>query len=369
MSFRGRRRRPGAWLIAALALVFVAPASVLAAGPSVGVVSAPQRPAEIPTPREMQAGGSTGFRLPFPAGESVRIEQGWNTSFSHKGRAAFAYDFGLTIGTPVLAAAAGVVAYTHDGERACGGSELRRDANYVTINHPDGSATQYGHLATVGVKVGDVVAAGQVIGKSGDTGYSQCLAHLHFARQFQGGPVKQSVPVYFEGYAKKEFHSGEYVTAPSAPCTAPTAGGAAADEGGVAYEGISGAFCGSYFGGAFEGPALFTRQDAALIFDWQAHGPGGYWLDDATAAFSARWSGRFTFASAGVYTIGVIASGAVTVSIDGEPVVERLDQGQPIEVILAKSLGAGIHQVDVEYLSTAGHGVLKVGWGRLLADE
>jgi len=107
-----------------------------------------------------------------------------------------------------------------------------------------------------------------------------------------------------------------------------------------------------------------------LNFDWRAHGPGGYWLDDASLGFSARWSGRFALASSGTWTVGVIASGAVIVSIDGKPVVNRwVDSGRPIETLVSRNLGAGIHRVDVDYLSTAGHGLLKVGWGRLLADD
>jgi murein DD-endopeptidase MepM/ murein hydrolase activator NlpD len=366
LSIRGRLRVPGAWLIALLAVALVAPGSAFAGGSGSTGVSAPtaEKQQPIPEPREQQPGETAGFRLPFASGMDVRIEQGWNTAFSHNGKAAYAYDFGLYLDTPVLAAADGVVAYVHDGETACGGPELLRNVNYVVINHADGSATQYGHLTSTSVDVGDVVTAGQLIGKSGNTGYSHCFPHLHFARQYQGGPVTESVPVYFEGYADKEFHSGDIVKAQAAkPCPAPN------EEGAVSGESLLGAYCGSYFAGAFDGPATFARRDAVLNFDWHGHGPGGYWLDDAGLGFSARWSGRFVFASSGTYTIGVIASGAVIVSIDGVPVVDRwVDLGRPIETLVSRRLGAGIHQVDVEYLSTAGHGLLKVGWGRLFAD-
>ena len=365
MTFRGRRRLPRAWLLAILTLTVIGPVPALAGAPlsaQAAVAGAKAQP--TPEPREQQPGDAAGFRLPFASGAEVRIEQGWNTTFSHNGRAAYAYDFGLQLGTDVLAAAAGVVAYTHDGESGCGGAELRRNANYVTINHPDGSATQYGHLSKVGVKVGDVVAAGQVIATSGDTGYSQCLPHLHFARQYQGGPVTRSVPVYFEGYANQEFHSGDLVSAQDAACAGPSA------TGDVVGEPILGAFCGSYFADSSDVPISFARSDPLLNFDWRSTGPGGYWLDAADAGFSARWSGRFVFASAGQYTIGVIASGAVIVSIDGLRVIDRwVDTGQPVELTVSESLGAGIHRVDVAYLATNGHGLLKLGWGRLFADE
>jgi murein DD-endopeptidase MepM/ murein hydrolase activator NlpD len=355
------RRFPRAWLLAALALgaALAAPVTVLAGG-SVSATPAVPEAAEdqpIPVPREQRPGDTAGFRLPFALGTNVTVEQAWNTTFSHNGKAAYAYDFAVPLGTPVVAAADGVVSYVHDGEVGCGGAALLMKANLVVIDHADGSSTQYGHLSTISVKVGDVVAAGQEIAKSGDTGYSQCLPHLHFARQYQGGVVTQSVPVYFEGYADQELHDGEVVTAEGPACAAPTPDAAVTGNLPV------GSFCGAYYRGALNGSATFTRHEAVLDFDWATHGPGGYWLDDAKLGFSARWSGRFVFASVGTYAIDVVASGAVVVSIDGVPLLNQsVDGGRPIETVATRNLGVGIHQVDVQYQSTAGHGVLKVGW-------
>jgi hypothetical protein len=395
---RDRRASQRASILAILALGLAAPVA-LAAGPE------PVAPREIPEPRVMVPGEASGFRLPFEAGIDVRIDQGWNTGFSHNGRAAFAYDFGMYEGTPVLAAASGVVTYAHAGETACGGPELRNYANYVTIDHADGSSTHYGHLLDVGVEVGEVVTAGQQVGRSGMTGYTNCLQHLHFARQFQGGPVTASVPVYFDGYTDREFHSGELIAASAPACVAPRIAAAKGDAtasadaisvttpeidagkaGKLARSGFGtrapraaqpavlpwpplGAFCGAYFNDLVEGHALFTRGERFLNFDWRKRGPGGYWLDDPLAGFSARWSGRFSFPSSGRYTIAVIASGGVRVSIDGLSILSRwTDRGHPTEDVLTQSIGAGVHQVDVDYFTTSGQGVLKIGWGRLFTD-
>jgi murein DD-endopeptidase MepM/ murein hydrolase activator NlpD len=368
LSFRGRRRLPGSTLLAALgilALTVVGTVPALAAEPipvpAVAAVAAQPQP--IPEPREQKPGETSGFRLPFAAGPEVRIEQGWNTTFSHKGKAAYAYDFGLYMGTNVLAAAAGVVSYVHDGETRCGGPELRKNANYVTINHADGSATQYGHLSKVGVKIGDVVAAGEVIGKSGDTGYTQCLPHLHFARQYQGGGVTKSVPVYFDGYAKKEFHTGDLVVAQATACPVSSDPAAAT---GVPL----GTFCATYSAKNPDYPTSFARRDAVLSFDWRSKGPGGYWLDSPRTAFSAHWNGDVAFPSAGTYTIAVVWTGVVVVSIDGVPVVDAsTDQADPVETVILQSLGGGIHRIDVQYTAPTGHGALKLGWGRLFVDE
>ena len=366
MSFRGRLRFARACFLAALALAALVPTPALAGSSGITheLVGARQKTGQIPEPRAQEPGQVAGFRLPIASGKDVRVEQGWNSTFSHNGKNAYAYDFGLDLGTDVMAAAAGVVAFVHDGETACGGPHLLDNANYVTIYHDDGSATLYAHLSTVAVKVGDTVAAGQVIARSGNTGYSQCIPHLHFARQYQGRGVTQSIPVYFIGYPGEQFHTGDIVNPPVASCAAPDADGAVA--GAVEL----GSFCGAYFGQTFDNPASFVRRDAMLNFDWRAKGPGGYWLDDSTLGFSGRWSGAFVFPSAGTYTIGAVWSGAAVISIDGEPVIDRwLDEGVPVEVTAFRALGDGIHRIDVDYLTEKGHGMLKLGWGRLSADD
>jgi murein DD-endopeptidase MepM/ murein hydrolase activator NlpD len=392
LSVRGRRRKPRGWLLASLALLALAaagPVPALAANSPSDHALAPAVPKPAAEPRIELPGQSTGFRLPFASGQDVKVYQGWNTQFSHNGKAAFAYDFGLYLDTDVLAAAGGIVAFVHDGETACGGPALRTKANYVTIYHADGSATQYGHLSSVAVNVGDLVTAGQVIGKSGDTGYTGCMPHLHFARQYQGQGVSQSVPVYFEGYADTEFHSGDVVNAPAAdPCTPPAAEGSAAATDATAPTGAGtdaasatsapaqpapiqvdlGAFCGEYSLGTVDYLVSFSRRDSVLNFDWREHGPGGYWLDDPALAFSARWSGRFAFTATAVYTIAVIWSGTVTMSIDGRRIADQwLDRGGPTQIVLSQVVGAGVHRIDVTYQST-GQGMLKLGWGRVFAD-
>jgi murein DD-endopeptidase MepM/ murein hydrolase activator NlpD len=95
------------------------------------------------------------------------------------GRVHEGIDMAAPIGTPVYAAAAGVVAYAGDRVRGYG--------NMVVIRHNDGMVTVYAHNSVLLVHGGDVVAAGQEIARVGDTGRSTG-AHLHFEVRRGGDP-------------------------------------------------------------------------------------------------------------------------------------------------------------------------------------
>ena len=50
----------------------------------------------------------------------------------------------------------------------------------VVLDHGQGLASLYGHLSTIGVKIGDTVKKGDIIGHSGQTGLAGG-DHLHFS--------------------------------------------------------------------------------------------------------------------------------------------------------------------------------------------
>jgi hypothetical protein len=82
----------------------------------------------------------------------------------------------------VVAAAAGTIIDKHDGEfdRNCTGNNLT--ANYVIIQHADGSTALYWHMksgAVTSVAIGQSVAAGDYLGVVGSSG-SSSGPHLHF---------------------------------------------------------------------------------------------------------------------------------------------------------------------------------------------
>jgi murein DD-endopeptidase MepM/ murein hydrolase activator NlpD len=89
------------------------------------------------------------------------------------------FDLASLAGAPVKAANRGRV--LHAGWLGIYG-------NCVILDHGLGVQTLYGHLSSMGVKVGDTVDKGQVIGRSGTTGLA-AGDHLHFTVLVNGTPV------------------------------------------------------------------------------------------------------------------------------------------------------------------------------------
>ncbi|MGW6553994.1 M23 family metallopeptidase, partial [Streptomyces sp. NPDC055051] len=118
--------------------------------------------------REAERRRLASFNLPV-AGSYVST--GYKTggslwsSGSHSG-----VDFHAAYGSSVVSVGSGTVV-----EAGWGGAY----GNNIVIRMNDGTYTQYGHLASIGVYVGQSVEPGQQIGVSGSTGNSTG-PHLHF---------------------------------------------------------------------------------------------------------------------------------------------------------------------------------------------
>lgn len=123
------------------------------------------------------------YTLPFAKGTNVGVSQGYNGETSHKGLSAYAIDFPVPAGTPVYAAREGIVVGAEGSSNLGGASpEYRKFANYVIVEHNDGTMGNYYHLRQGGaaVRIGEKITKGQMIGYSGNTGYSSG-PHLHFS--------------------------------------------------------------------------------------------------------------------------------------------------------------------------------------------
>jgi murein DD-endopeptidase MepM/ murein hydrolase activator NlpD len=95
-------------------------------------------------------------------------------------------DLAVPLGTPVFAAADGVVVVAEAMTDASGA--LVGYGDYVIIQHDAGLKTLYGHLLAIGVKAGDTVKRGQLIGLVGSTGNSTG-PHTHFEVRIDNSPV------------------------------------------------------------------------------------------------------------------------------------------------------------------------------------
>lgn len=127
-------------------------------------------------PASIPKSGSSALGWPL---ESVRITQQFGvtnaskrlySSGSHNG-----VDFGAKIGTPILSMGEGVLVAQGDTDLNCRGVSFGK---WILIKYNNGLASTYGHLSQQTMLTGSAVKAGDVVGFSGNTGYSTG-PHLH----------------------------------------------------------------------------------------------------------------------------------------------------------------------------------------------
>ncbi len=127
-----------------------------------------------PTEAAVQASGAPAFRWPVEGVVSKGFQVNTTPAREHHG-----VDIAAPHGTPVLAAAPGVVA------------SVGIDSVFgymVVIDHGGRLQSLYGHNSRIMVGMGDSVRAGQEIAKVGSTGESTA-PHVHFEIRRGGRPV------------------------------------------------------------------------------------------------------------------------------------------------------------------------------------
>ncbi|WP_051247743.1 M23 family metallopeptidase [Inquilinus limosus] len=149
----------------------IVPKPAAPAAPVPPVASTQPPPAAAP-----QAAARGSGRFAWPVSGSVIA--GYNAPLGGKPNQGI--NISAPAGTPIKAAGSGVVAYA--------GNELRGYGNLVLIQHGDGLVTAYAHAASLSVKKGDQVTAGQTIGTVGQTGAVD-QPQLHFEVRKNSQPV------------------------------------------------------------------------------------------------------------------------------------------------------------------------------------
>jgi len=127
-------------------------------------------------PRVFTSGGGSGMWR-RPAGDySVSSEWMRGGAGVH-----FGIDLAGPLGSPIFAASAGSVGQVVYSNVGYG--------NMIRLDHGNGLSTLYAHLSGIGVRPGQVVPAGAVIGAMGSTGDSTG-PHLHFETKVNGAAVE-----------------------------------------------------------------------------------------------------------------------------------------------------------------------------------
>lgn len=135
--------------------------------------------------RQLQAAAKRGVIgsisvWPLPGYYEISSPFGWRTHpITHKKSLHTGDDIPAPTGTEIHATGAGVVIYA--GYYGAYG-------NAVIIDHGGGYSSLYGHQSKIGVKEGQEVKAGDVIGYVGSTGWSTG-PHLHFEVRVSGNPT------------------------------------------------------------------------------------------------------------------------------------------------------------------------------------
>ncbi len=139
-------------------------------------------------PNTIPAKGTKVFNWPV---ENVRITQLFGgTEFAKQNSSVYggrAYhpgvDFGVPTGSKILAPLAGTVRATGNTDAVPGCYSWGK---WTLVDHANGLSTLYAHQSVISVTPGQVVGTGEVIGYSGNTGYSTG-PHLHFTVYAKAG--------------------------------------------------------------------------------------------------------------------------------------------------------------------------------------
>lgn len=149
-------------------------------------------------PNRLPESGTKALSWPL---SNIRITQYFgNTDFAkthtavYNGKGHNGIDLAASVGTAIKSASDGIIIGTGDTDITCQGASYGK---WVLVKHNNGLSTLYAHLSLIKVKESQTVSLGELIGYSGNTGYSTG-PHLHFtvyaSQGVQVGSLKSKVP-------------------------------------------------------------------------------------------------------------------------------------------------------------------------------
>lgn len=118
----------------------------------------------------------------FPINNPSLTQDYGATSFAqraYKSKFHNGIDFRASVGTPVFAALDGQIKATYNNDIGTASWQKFQYGRYILIEHGNGITSLYAHLSKTVVSSGQTVKTGDLIGYSGNTGYSTG-PHLHF---------------------------------------------------------------------------------------------------------------------------------------------------------------------------------------------
>jgi murein DD-endopeptidase MepM/ murein hydrolase activator NlpD len=124
---------------------------------------------------------------------------------SRNGGFHYGVDFRARTPVPVYAMAPGVISGVGDTDTECPGVSFGR---FILIKYDNGLASTYGHLSLIKVSAGQSVKRGELVGYTGNTGYSTG-PHLHVAVYARDAVDIKTIP--------SKSCSGKILTQPISP--------------------------------------------------------------------------------------------------------------------------------------------------------
>jgi hypothetical protein len=139
-----------------------------------------------------------------------------------------------------------------------------------------------------------------------------------------------------------------------------------ADDGSATDPAYAGAWRGDYFDNPdLSGTPDFSRDDAAIYFDWGDAGPGG---GVGGQEFSVRWT-RQVFFAGGRYLFEVKADDGVRLWYDWTALIDEWhDNTAQTTYQKEREVPNGVHTIVVEYYQGPGSALIQTSWQPMSAD-